>query len=90
MAKNSRATGEQLAEQIRHNKQIEEQNAVALKSRSGYLSQLASKVPVFGQALKHALEKLRSGFRLVPRGRGFYLNLMGEGFHLDPRGKDLY
>ena len=55
-AKNLRPTAEQLAKQIRHNKQVEEQNAVALKSGSGYLSQLTGKVLVFGQVLKHALE----------------------------------
>ena len=62
---------EQLAEQIRHNKRVEEQNAEALKSGSGYLSQLAGKIPVFGALLKLGLEKLGFGFRLDPTGEVF-------------------
>jgi len=86
-AKASKANEAQLAESIRHNKEIESQLS---KSGSGYLSQLASKVPVFGQVLKHALEKLGFGFYLDPKGRGLFLDPQGAGFYLDPQGNGYF
>ena len=83
-AKCSRANEVQLAEQIRHNKAVESQLQSFATSGSGYLSQLAGGVPIFGQVLKHALEKLGFVFRLDPNreGRDLFLNAAGQGFYL--------
>jgi len=86
-AKNANIQNQALAENIRHNKEIESQ----LKTGSGYLSNIAGKIPVFGNLLKLGLEKLGFGFYLDPKGGdGLYLDPQGNGFSLIPRGKGFF
>jgi len=92
--KNARAQNAAQVETERHNRAIEEQNAAALKSGTGILSNVASKIPVFGETIKYYLEKLGLGIdeckkikkgECVCIGKGLYLGTNGNGLFLGPK-----
>lgn len=92
--KNAKAQSAAQAEQERHNRAIEEQNAAALKAGSGILSDLAGKIPVFGPVIQHGLKKLGLGIEDTDRfkrgeciclGEGLYLESVGSGLFLGPK-----
>ena len=69
----------------------EEQNAAALKSGTGILSDLAGKNHVFGATLKYRLQKLGLGIndcnkiergQCICLGKGLYFGIMGNGLFL--------
>jgi len=92
--KNARAQTVAQAETDRHNRVIEEQTAAALKAGSGILSNIAGKIPVFGETIKHYLQKLGLGIgdcrkiengECVCIGKGLYLGTVGSGLFLGPK-----
>jgi hypothetical protein len=85
--KNARATEAAQAEQIRHNKEIEDQ---LQKSGTGILSDLAEKIPVFGTTIKYALQKLGLGIDECNRIKNGECVCLGKGLFLDPVGSGLY
>src|SRR5882757_4184271 len=94
-ARNARSADANLAETQRHNREVELQ----LKSGTGVLSNLASKIPVFGATLKYALEKRGLGLNdcnkvasgeCVCLGKGLYLKHIGGGLFLGPEGSGLF
>ena len=94
---NSKAQSAAQAESERHNKAIEEQNAAALKSGTGILSNVAGKIPVFGETIKHYLQKLGLGINDCNRirkgeciciGKGLFLGPVGSGLFLGPKSGD--
>ena len=92
-AKSARAQNAAQAESERHNKVLEEQNAAALRSGTGFLSNAASKIPVFGSTIEHYLKKLGLGLNdcnkiakgeCVCIGKGLFLGNSGSGLFLGP------
>src|SRR5258708_10778594 len=96
--KNAKANNAAQAEVERHNKVLEEQNALALqsstKSGTGILSNIAGKIPVVGETIKHYLQKLGLGLKECNKiengeclciGKGLYLGASGSGLFLGPK-----
>lgn len=80
-AKSAQAQRAAQIEMERHNREIESQ---LNKSGTGILSNIAGKIPVFGDHFKYALQKLGLGLYLDPQGSGLYLDPQGKGLFLDP------
>ena len=92
--KGARAQNAAQVETERHNRAIEEQNAAALKSGTGILSNVAGYIPVFGETIKYYLEKLGLGIGDCKKikngecgciGKGLYLGTSGNGLFLGPK-----
>ncbi len=92
--KSARAQNVAQAELERHNRAIEEQNAAALKSGTGILSNAAGYIPVVGETIKYYLQKLGLGINDCNKirkgeclclGKGLYLGTDGSGLFLGPK-----
>ena len=88
--KTARAQNAAQAETERHNRAVEAE----LKAGSGILSNVASKIPVFGETIKYYLQKLGLGISDCNRiekgeclrlGKGLYLGTVGSGLFLGPK-----
>ncbi len=92
--KSARAQNVAQAELERHNRILEEQNAAALKSGTGILSNAAGYIPVVGETIKYYLQKLGLGINDCNKirkgeclclGKGLYLGTVGSGLYLGPK-----
>ena len=78
------------AEQMRHNRAIEEQ----LKNGAGIVSDTVGKIPVIGKLLAPLLQKIGLGVKDINKfqkhgctclGKGIYLAVKGNGLYLGPK-----
>jgi hypothetical protein len=91
---NAKAQNLAQVETERHNRVLEKQNAAALKTGEGMLSDLAGKIPVFGPVIQLGLKKLGLGIddrnrikrgECICLGKGLYLGPVGSGLFLGPK-----
>ena len=88
-------SSKQTAEQVRHNKQIEDLAKSQLSSGSGIISNAVAPIPIIGKQLSTALQKIGLGkcrcvknLKGVTWGNGLYLERQGEGLFLGRPGGD--
>ena len=88
-------SSKQTAEQVRHNKQIEDLAKSQLSSGSGIISNAVAPIPIIGKQLSAALQKIGLGkcrcvknLKGVSWGNGLYLERQGEGLFLGRPGGD--